>query len=254
MRTIGMSLPFFLFVVPNGVGASMLNDWQKSVTSIGKALTASDLSGSAWQVEYNSSFPATDVGLILAPSSYDKSLSSLNVVAVCDVTGSATVASEGRDFPEMGSAREVSFGSDMNAPPAFLLGALSSTRAGLAVDRQKTVQYKFDDIVIRQISEGDAVAALNAPKCFNRVRHRKKVFFVRGQFLMRLTMAQIGGTGGGVNASFPLGGLAAGVGFRVKWNSAKYWSIEQDRQRPWFRIVTLFKLSKDGRDFVIAEK
>ena len=154
-----------------------LNDWQRTVVDIGRSITEQDQSGSAWIVEYNSSFPATDIGLVLAPASYDKHRSSLNVIAVCAPASQATILTEGRDYAVLSASRTGSFNANASPPPGFVGGSLAAANAALSIDKTKEVSFSLSDTSVKQIPEGDAIEAVNARDCLRRIGHRRDVFY-----------------------------------------------------------------------------
>lgn len=230
-----------------------LNDWQKTVVAIGKQITAKDFSGSSWIVEYNSSFPDVDVGLVLAPASYDRNASSMNIVAVCRPSVVATISTDGRDFAEFTSNRQISFSAGASPPPAFVLGSLRQANAALSVVNNSKVTFDLSDVRVTQLVESDALDAINAPDCFRRIRHRSDVFYVRGQYLMRLVMHQNRSGTGNVGAALNNAANSPMLGFSVNWNRSLDWKIEQTKPRPWFRIVSHFRLSRDKTRFELVQ-
>ena len=232
---------------------SAINDWQKAIVGIGRSITERDQSDSSWIVEYNSSFPSTEIGLVLAPASYDKNASSLNVVAICAPTSSSTVSTEGRDFADFASGRTFSFGLNASPPPGFLSGSLAAASASLAVDRSKQVAFSLSDTSIKQVLESDAIEAINRSDCVRRIKHRRDVFFVRGQYLMRLVMSQSRTGNGAVGVSLDLIGVSPPLGFGVRWNRSLDWQITQAKPRPWFRIVSRFRRNDQGTGYELVQ-
>lgn len=253
LRLSALMAALVLHSSANAGGNKQINEWQKAISDIGKSITERDQSGSSWIVEYNSTFAAADVGFVLAPSSYDKNSSSLNVIAKCSPTSAAQYTTEGRDFADIAANRTISFNAGVNAPPGFVAGSLASANANLAIASQKQVSFSLSDIQVSQVLESDAIDAMNTQECLRRIRHRKDVFYVRGQYLMRLIMSQSGTSTGGIGANLNLGGASPTFGFGVRWNRARDWEIAQLKPRPWFRIVSRFRRNKAGDGFALAE-
>lgn len=242
------------FYVPASArGNKQINDWQKAIVDIGKSITARDQSGSSWIVEYNSSFPSTDIGLVLAPSSYDRKTSSLNIVAICLPVAGSTVSTEGRDFAEFAANRSILFNANAAPPPGFVSGSLAAANASLRLDSSKRVDFSLNDTQVKQVLESDAIDAINAPACLRRIRHRSEVFYVRGQYLMRLTMAQHRASSGSVGAALGQTTNSPSFGFGVSWNRALDWQIAQTKPRPWFRIVSRFRKNSAGTAYEIID-
>lgn len=234
-------------------GDRAINDWQKAIVGIGQSIAERDQSGSAWIVEYNSSFPSTEIGLVLAPASYNKKASSLNVVAVCGPASNSTALTEGRDFADFVAGRAVSFNVNASPPPGFVSGSLAAANASLALDRSKQVAFSLSDISIKQVFESDAIAAINTPDCVRRIKHRRDVFYVRGQYLMRLVMSQSRTGSGAIGAALNLSGETPSLGFGVRWNRSFDWQITQAKPRPWFRIVSRFRRNDQSTGYEIVQ-
>lgn len=234
-------------------GDRAINDWQRAIVDIGRSITERDQSGSAWIVEYNSSFPSTEIGLVLAPASYDKKASSLNVVAVCAPANNSTVSTEGRDFADFAAGRTVSFNVNASPPPGFVSGSLVAASASLALDRSKQVAFSLSDTSIKQVFESDAIAAINTPDCVRRIKHRRDVFYVRGQYMMRLAMSQSRNGNGAIGAALNLTGGNPALGFGVRWNRSLDWQIAQAKPRPWFRIVSRFRRDAQGTGYELVQ-
>jgi len=232
-------------------GNREINQWQKAIVDIGHAIMESDRGGPSWTVEYNSNFSAAEIGYVLAPTSYDRNTSSLNVIAKCAPASAAPVDIAARDFAAFASNRAIGFGAKASPPPDFLTGSLATVNASLGIDNSRQVSFSLTDAQVRQIMESDAIDAINASECIRRIRHRRDVFYVRGQYLMRLVMSQHRAGTGNLGAALGLGGTNSNFGFGVRWNRALDWEIAQTRPRPWFRIVSHFRRNRDGTAYEI---
>lgn len=233
-------------------GADNLNGWQRTVVKIAKSLTEGFDSDRGFSVEYNSKFADLDYGSVLAPSR-DGKTSSMNIITRCTYDRAQLVTTSGADLPSFAKSGSFSFGAKASIPADFFATkALRSAGANLNVSRKKDVSYDFQDLSVGQLTEAAALAAVNSPACLAQLGHRDRIFIVRGQLNMRLTMAQTR------HGDFSLGAEVVTntkdperVGFDVSWSSKDDWVLNQKKPRPWFRVVGMMQRGPGGKfDFV----
>lgn len=235
-----LSLPIFLLFVNTELKADSLNEWQKQVTKIAIFLTGNEQIDNTWKVEYNSKFNNIQPGSVLQALPNG---SGMNVISKkCSIKDPDLISTEATNFGTAVEAGNFAF-STAALLPDFLSGSLAAANAGLRVDKSKTINYEFNNITVQQIDEATAIEMINSTACLNSIKHRSDVYMVRGVLNMQLSMSQ--GLGSDSNLGLSLKTInASKVGFNVGWQNQTAWLMEQNQPRPWFRIVTKFRLNK----------
>ncbi len=228
--------------------AKELNGWQKMMLAVADTLTRG-VETDGFIVDYTSDFSAISYGTVLAPGP-DPTRSSMSIVGRCAVTDAMVEHTPGNPFPAGQASGDFTLGANASAPPGFLVRALQAVSVGLKLDRKKSIHYALDDISIDQVRETELSELIRSPACVREFNNRRRVYLVRGHYLMQLNMSQ------GRSASAALEGSAAmsrtnsadpaKVGFNVGWNGRNDWKIEQKAARPWFRIVARAERQPDG--------
>lgn len=227
----------------------IIGSWHRLMQTLADELTRGIGSGQGFAVDYNSNFNDIEIGTIIAPASGNPNASSLNLIGKCDISTGIN-ETDGDDLPTGTASGEFNFSASGSAPPSFLTRALQSVSIGLRLERRRTLAYSFTDIRVRQVYETDFDRIMATPECVAQFNNRPVVFVIRGNYLMKLSMAQGESMSSGIEANAAYGTTAtsdnARVGFNVSWNRRGDWKIEQKQARPWFRIVAKLERQPDG--------
>lgn len=228
--------------------ADSMNEWQRLVTKIAQFLTGNDSYDNSWKVEYNSKFNNIQPGSVLQSLSNG---SGMNVISKkCSIKTPDIITTSATSFGTAYDTGNIGFSAGATIPE-FMSNSLASANVGLSVNKNKQVNYEFNNIEIQQIDESSALETINSPLCFNSIKHRSEVYMVRGVLVMQLSMSQGIKKEGEVVANLTTI-RAAKVGFDVAWDNNTNWQLVQTEARPWFRIVTKFKLNRKGNVFELA--